>query len=195
VGEPAGKHHRVDATPGRVAVPQDLGRRPPRGARFEHVELAVRPGKLDDADARSHQAGRRGEGDRGVLDHRVGEEALAQRSSQLGSGGGLVGGLDLEADHTCRPARRAPRRSPGRERPLDGGALRVGHPRPKLHLNQTENSIRPSSHVERSWPIWATHEREASRLVGGRACGAPHDREVRRVERRRCVSQSGTANE
>ena len=56
VGEPAGDDHRVDAADGGVAVPEELGLAAERRDRLDDVELAVRAGEEDDADAWRHQA-------------------------------------------------------------------------------------------------------------------------------------------
>ena len=63
VGEPAGNHHRTEAVEGGFPVP-DVFRLIPavvaQGA--DAVLVAIRPGELDDREARLAPAGQRGEG-------------------------------------------------------------------------------------------------------------------------------------
>ena len=102
------------------------------------VLLAVRPGEQHDADPRHDAAApcRARIDHRGVLDHRVGEEAGAH-VLDLGPGRRLVGGLEAEADRLADPhALHAVEAEVG-QRALDGLPLRVGHafPQTDLHLH------------------------------------------------------------
>ena len=110
-------------------MPQQLGVAAERLDRLDDVELAVRAGEGDDADAGGHQAvSTTVDRDVGGLDHRVDEEPLAHLVG-VGAGAGLVGGLELEADGLADPDPADAVEAEVRERPLDGGALRVGDAR------------------------------------------------------------------
>ena len=123
VGEAAGHDDGVDAVDRAVAVPEDAGLAArgggsPRWRRARSSTpgtarrrpVALTPGATDD---------------RAVLDHRVGQEA-GDDVVDLGPGRGLVVGLDLEADALAHRHAADAVEPERRQRPLDGGALRVG---------------------------------------------------------------------
>ena len=146
MGEAARHDHRVDAVDRRLAVPEHLGVAAEVADRLHRVELAVRAGEQDDADAAAIRRARR-------------PRSITSASSITGlirkrwvtSSAWAWAAASSSASSENRNA--LPTRTPEipsnprlGQRPLDRGALGVGDPGPQagLHQHREQHEVDPS---------------------------------------------------
>ena len=124
-------------------MPHQVGRGPQRLDRQDGVVLAVGPREHDHADPGRHQAADPvGSDDRCTVTDDSSMTGLARSRSATtvawSRAVALVGGGDVEPEGLARPDPADPAQPEGGQRPLDGGALRVGDPlaQPDLHQHR-----------------------------------------------------------